>query len=502
MVTKISPLRWIGSKTKMMGRLRLLLPNSFDYFIEPFAGSAETSLMLIKEGWIEGSQVWINDKNFALIAFWQTLQNRPYELISALLSLYEEHGFGDHDLFQRACDEIQYPSDDKLNLAMYFYVMNRLVYAGLSPNQKKTEEGRKSGKWAHFTNPKNSRGGLRENAIKDLLDYSILLRGVKITCLDFAKIVPPTDNTFAFLDPPYRLGWRRELQYYGFIFHHRRFAKWCSKLKPKCSTIITYDVNDKHLDSFQSWNTFKHDVDYLSAKKGYYELLFTNYEIPLPNAMGGEWQNLKAVNDNSAPALPEKKYEIIYADPPWPYYGDPKKSGAAGKHYSLMEIEDIKAMDIQSITAENAVCFMWATSPKLDMALETLKSWGFTYNNVCFIWRKATKEMVPITLSGPLGSFTKVGNTEFLLIGSTAKDGKSPWKGQGIHIRGSRIKQWWDLEEPIVVDAVRMEHSRKPDIFRELIVELVGDKSRVELFARRAANDNDGFDVWGNQAAS
>ena len=43
-----------------------------------------------------------------------------------------------------------------------------------------------------------------------------------------------------------------------------------------------------------------------------------------------------------------------------------------------------------------------------------------------------------------------------------------------------------------------MKHSQKPERFRELIMELTGDRNRIELFARRAANDD--WDVWGNQA--
>ena len=40
------------------------------------------------------------------------------------------------------------------------------------------------------------------------------------------------------------------------------------------------------------------------------------------------------------------------------------------------------------------------------------------------------------------------------------------------------------------------EHSKKPDVIRERIVELMGDLPRVELFARQTAP---GWDAWGNE---
>lgn len=40
------------------------------------------------------------------------------------------------------------------------------------------------------------------------------------------------------------------------------------------------------------------------------------------------------------------------------------------------------------------------------------------------------------------------------------------------------------------------EHSKKPDVVRERIIELAGDLPRIELFARQK---HDGWDVWGNE---
>lgn len=43
--------------------------------------------------------------------------------------------------------------------------------------------------------------------------------------------------------------------------------------------------------------------------------------------------------------LPDKRYSIIYADPPWSYQNRGTRA-AASKHYDTMTIEDIKRMGV------------------------------------------------------------------------------------------------------------------------------------------------------------
>lgn len=64
-------------------------------------------------------------------------------------------------------------------------------------------------------------------------------------------------------------------------------------------------------------------------------------------------------------------YEIVYADPPWPYYGRTDKDAAAGKHYDLMAIEDIYAVDHGG--GDPSALFLWATGPKLHYAVEAMR---------------------------------------------------------------------------------------------------------------------------------
>ncbi len=87
-----------------------------------------------------------------------------------------------------------------------------------------------------------------------------------------------------------------------------------------------------------------------------------------------------------------KKYKIIYADPPWHFkhWNDDKVTRKAP--YPVMSPEDIFALDVQHIADDDCILFLWATFPKLQEALETIKHWGFEYKTVCFTWVKKNKK--------------------------------------------------------------------------------------------------------------
>ena len=87
--------------------------------------------------------------------------------------------------------------------------------------------------------------------------------------------------------------------------------------------------------------------------------------------------------------FPKKKYEIIYADPPWSYndtLGGNAKMGAMP--YDTMTQDEINALPLKEITAKDCILFMWATMPKLQEALDTIRAWGFKYKTCAFCWVK------------------------------------------------------------------------------------------------------------------
>ena len=93
-----------------------------------------------------------------------------------------------------------------------------------------------------------------------------------------------------------------------------------------------------------------------------------------------------------------KKYNIIYADPPWQYKDKRngyKMSGGAENHYKTMSIQELKKMGgtINSIAAEDSILFMWATFPNLIEALELIKSWGFSYKTWVLVGLKRIRKI-------------------------------------------------------------------------------------------------------------
>ena len=172
-----------------------------------------------------------------------------------------------------------------------------------------------------------------------------------------------------------------------------------------------------------------------------------------------------------------KKYNIIYADPPWTYpkTGGLKNSrGMAKQFYQTMNIEDRKKLPIEKISADNSVLFLWCTYPQLPNGIDVIKSWGFEYFGLGFEWIKKTRNGKDFF---GMGYWTRA-NPECCLL---AIKGKPKPKSHSI-----RQLIYSQIEE----------HSKKPNEARNRIVELCGDLPRIEIFARQYA---EGWDCWGNE---
>ena len=174
--------------------------------------------------------------------------------------------------------------------------------------------------------------------------------------------------------------------------------------------------------------------------------------------------------------LPNKKYNIIYADPPWSY----KDKALAGNRgacckYDTQSKDWIENLQVKSITADDCVLFMWVTMPKLNECFDVIKSWGFEYKTVAFTWIKKNK--IADSLFWGMGRWTRA-NAELCLLGTK---GRPKRINAGVHS---------------VIESKIEEHSKKPDETKVRIIELLGDLPRIELFARQKAV---GLDVWGNE---
>lgn len=181
--------------------------------------------------------------------------------------------------------------------------------------------------------------------------------------------------------------------------------------------------------------------------------------------------------------LPDKKYNIIYADPAWHYGSKSAVNNTKGSeikplqdHYETMTLQELCDLPVKDITKDDAACFMWVTDSHLDEGIEVMKAWGFNYKTIAFNWVKITnkgnfcKNVAPYTMK----------SSEICLLG----------------IKGRMLKYKVANNIESLVIAERTQHSKKPQEVRRRIELLFGDLPRIELFAREKWED---WDCWGNE---
>jgi len=164
------------------------------------------------------------------------------------------------------------------------------------------------------------------------------------------------------------------------------------------------------------------------------------------------------------------RFPVIYADPPWRYEHVKTDSRAIENQYPTMDLDAICALPVHDIATDDAVLFLWATSPKLAEAMRVVEAWGFSYRT-CAAWVKNKIGM---------GYYFRQRH-ELLLVAT----------------RGSLPVPEPSHRQDSVVEAPITEHSAKPAIFAELIERMYPEHKRIELFCR---SPRAGWEAWGNQS--
>ena len=136
---------------------------------------------------------------------------------------------------------------------------------------------------------------------------------------------------------------------------------------------------------------------------------------------------------------------------------------------------------MHDLLSKNGILFLWATSPRLDAAIECLKSWGLYYRGIAFVWVKSRKDGRPIGAQGIRPSIVKP-TAEYVLAASKVK------KGRPLKLFNEAV--------PNVILSPRREHSQKPHDIQDFIDKMYPDASKLEMFAR---SQRSGWDVWGNE---
>jgi len=194
--------------------------------------------------------------------------------------------------------------------------------------------------------------------------------------------------------------------------------------------------------------------------------LIKSNKIPSWRSIVCEWLPLRENHTMlETPSLPEGKFDVIYADPPWQYEFVPTQNRAIERHYPTMTLEEISSLNIPS--SEDAILLLWAPAPKLEEALMVMKSWGFTYRTG-MVWVKDKIGM---------GHWFRIQH-EHLLLG---RKGDFPTPDDS-------------LLPSSVLYAERLSHSHKPELIYDLIEKLYPNHRYLELFATK---NREGWASWG-----
>jgi len=182
------------------------------------------------------------------------------------------------------------------------------------------------------------------------------------------------------------------------------------------------------------------------------------------------FENLVTINANNKPLNGDiGKFNVIYADPPWQYEHPISDSRRIENQYPTLSLDEICKLPVQEICEDDAILFLWASTPMLKNALQVMEAWGFEYRTG-MVWVKPS--------IGP-GQWVRQRH-EHLLIG----------------IRGNIPTPYSNGKPDSVVEAPREGHSQKPTVFYSIIEQMYPSLSKKELFCRKL---REGWAAWGNQ---
>ena len=251
------------------------------------------------------------------------------------------------------------------------------------------------------------------------------------------------------------------------------YKKWGQKTQGKFMQSLAQDIGNS--------------IQVLYYAGQFYERLTNDKEFSTAVEKLGKnasWSKIRALLPEpkkvETPELPEGKYQVIYADPPWEYDVD-LSSGATRSptnNYPVMDLQALKNFGekVKEISHKDCILFMWITAPKLNWMNDVLEAWGFGYKTN-LIWDKIKPNM---------GHYSSVRHEILVIAG----------KGTCSPICDGKTIQSIDSVQSIEKSA---RHSEKPKEFVEIIDKLYPDYKKIELFARNKEQKKN-WSYWGNES--
>lgn len=173
----------------------------------------------------------------------------------------------------------------------------------------------------------------------------------------------------------------------------------------------------------------------------------------------------------------DRKYQIIYADPPWQYDRSSEKiANQCEAHYPVMNMSELLNLPVENISDKNCALFLWVSNPMLPNGINLVEKWGFVYKTVFKVWRKINKDGSNVMVPG----WWSRSSTELLIVAT-----------KGNPLKMFKCANHCEQQE---YTSTRTQHSEKPDAIRESIENFLKVPQKIELFSRKIVEN---WDSWG-----
>jgi len=209
-----------------------------------------------------------------------------------------------------------------------------------------------------------------------------------------------------------------------------------------------------------------------------------------------------SINQHFMDLRPAGGFELIMADPPWSFgaWSEKGEGKNPNRHYACAEWEDIAALPVPILAADDCLLWLWATNPMLPQALGVLQDWGFVFKTAG-TWVKRTTHGKDAFGTG----YVLRSANEPFLIGTRGKPrvaAKNIRSAQmsyeaaaGVDLMGA--DRWPAELVSVTLEARVREHSRKPESAFLAAEALMPGARRLELFSRQS---RPGWIGWGHEA--
>lgn len=238
-----SPIRWAGSKKRVLNDMLESFKRDKENYIEPFLGSGVVMINVLNnnEETLHYKNIYVNDINSNIIDFYKTLKSKPKKLINDLLELSDKYNDMDNEDKEKMYYEIRDRFNNfKENKSVYFYFLMKVGFNGVYRENK-------SGKF-------NVPFGRKEKFIvqeSSLLTISKLIKNVHFYNLSYDKFLDKLskkgilNDSFMYCDPPYipddKLVSQKQELYTSGNFNHYDFVQ---KLKSFSQSNIIISMSE------------------------------------------------------------------------------------------------------------------------------------------------------------------------------------------------------------------------------------------------------------------